>query len=181
MATQALSLRPWREEEDAMTTRLIATGAAVLLLAACGSEPSGGDEDRTVAHYTVDESSGEVSAALETAEGTATMRSGADVPVELPRGFSIFPGADVVSSTVVEQADANGALVTMESDASPEEMVAFYRKQAEAAGAEIDLNMSTDMMQMIGGDAQDGATFSFTATRKGDRTTAQLMVGEAFP
>ncbi|RXZ65649.1 hypothetical protein [Pelagerythrobacter rhizovicinus] len=165
-----------------MAVRLAMVGMAALLLAGCGSEGSGTveGEDGTVAHYKVDEASGEVNATLETADGTATMRSGADVPVELPRGFTIYPGAKVTTNTVFEQADANGALVTMESDASPEEMVAFYRKQAEAAGVEIGLNMNTDTMQMIGGDAPDGATFSFTATRKDGGTTAQLMVGEAF-
>lgn len=165
-----------------MTVRLAMAGMAALLLAGCGSEGSGTveDENGEVAHYKVDESSGEVNATLETADGTATMRSGADVPVELPRGFTIYPGAEVTTNTVFEQADANGALVTMKAEASPEEMVAFYRKQAEAAGVEISLNMNTDTMQMIGGDAPDGATFSFTATRKDDGTTAQLMVGEAF-
>lgn len=165
-----------------MRVRLAMAGMAAVLLAACGSEPSGTaeGEDGTVAHYTVDESSGEVSARLDTAEGIATMRSGADVPVELPRGFTIYPGAEVVSNTVFEQADATGALVTMEAAASPEEMVAFYRKQAEAAGVEIATRMDTEMMQMIGGDAPDGATFTFTATRKDGGTSAQLMVGEAF-
>ena len=165
-----------------MMTRLAIAGAAALLLAGCGSEQSGTveGEDGKVAHYTVDESSGEVSATIETTDGTATMRSGADVPVELPRGFSIYPGAEVLTNTVFKQADANGALVTMEADASPEEMIAFYREEAEEAGVEIAMNMNTDTMQMIGGDTQDGATFSFTATRKGGKTTGQLMVGEAF-
>lgn len=163
-----------------MTVRLAMAGMAALLLVGCGSERSGTveGEDGTVAHYKVDESSGEVNATLETGDGTATMRSGADIPVELPRGFTIYPGAEVTTNTVFEQADANGALLTMESDASPEEMVGFYRKQAEAAGVEIGMNMSTETTQMIGGDAPDGATFSFTATRKNGGTTAQLMVGE---
>ncbi len=165
-----------------MTIRLAIAGAAALLLAGCGSEQSGSVEgdDGTVAHYTIDESSGEVSATIDTVDGTATMRSGADVPVELPRGFSVYPGAEVLTNTVFKQADANGALLTMETEDSPEEMVAFYREQAEDAGVEIAMNISTETMQMIGGDTQDGATFSFTATRKGDKTTGQLMVGEAF-
>jgi len=152
----------------------------VLLLAACGSEKSGTIEtDDGTASYTIDESDGEVTATVDTGEGTATMRAGADVAVDLPQGLSIYPGATVVSNAVFEQADSRGALVTMEADASPAEMIDFYREQAEDAGMEIGLTMNTETMRMIGGKAEDGSSFSFTATQEGGKTTGQLMAGEA--
>ena len=159
-------------------------GAAAVLLAGCGSEQSGtfetdGGESGS---YTVDRSGEEVTATIETAEGTARVQSGAEVPIDLPRGFSIYPGAEIVTNTVFDQADSKGALVTMESDASAEDMIEHYRRQAESAGIELELNLTTDTMRMIGGKAPDGSPFSFTATREdgASKTTGQLMVGEAF-
>ena len=165
-----------------MITRLAIAGAAALLLAGCGSERSGmfETEGGETGAYSVDASGEEITATIKTPEGSATMQSGADVPVDLPRGFSIYPGAEIVTNTVFEQAGSKGALVTMESDAAAAEMIAFYRKQAEGAGIEIELNLDTDTMQMIGGKSADGSPFSFTATKQAEGTTGQLMVGEAF-
>ena len=157
-------------------------GAAALLLAGCGPDRSGTFESDSgeTGSYSVDASGEEVTATIETAEGAARVQSGADVPVDLPQGFSIYPGAEIVTNTVFEQAGSKGALVTMESDAAAAEMIAFYRKQAESAGIEIELNLDTDTMQMIGGKSADGSPFSFTATKQADGATGQLMVGEAF-
>lgn len=161
--------------------RMAIGAVAAMVLAGCGSEPSGTFEtaDGETGTYEVDPSGDGVTASLETADGTATMRSGADVPIDLPQGFTIFPGAEVVTNTVFDQAGSKGALVTMRSDAAPAELVAFYRRQADAAGVEIELNMDTDTMQMIGGKSADGSPFSFTATKEPAGTTGQLMVGGA--
>lgn len=164
------------------TMKQLVIAAAALLLAGCDSESSGSfeTEDGGHADYTIDEATGEVTAAIETADGAASIRSGDSVPVELPQGFSIYPEARIVSNTVFEQSDSSGALVTMETEAGAEDMTAFYRDQAEAAGVEIELDVDTDTMRMIGGKARDGSSFSFTATRSDGNTTGQLMVGEAF-
>lgn len=156
--------------------------ALVLLLAACGGETSGeiGDGRGESGTYAVESGGDGVTARMETADGTAVMRSGPDVPVDLPHGFTIYPGATVTTNTVFEEAGSKGALVTMETDAGPEELVAFYRQQAERAGVDITLDMTTDTMRMIGGKAPDDSPFSFTASDEGERTTGQLMVGEAF-
>ena len=75
--------------------------------------------------------------------------------------------------------DQSGEAVTMAAGASPEDMIAHYRRQAEAAGVDLELDMTTDTMRMIGGKAPDGSAFSFTATAGADGTTGQLMVGQA--
>ena len=51
--------------------------------------------------------------------------------VDLPDGYSIYPGASVVNTTTMNQSDGQGTLVIMQSDASPESMVTFYRQQAQ--------------------------------------------------
>jgi hypothetical protein len=164
-----------------MAMKRLAIVAFLPLLPACGSDPAPGVQGGESGTYAVDTAGEGVSARMETADGTATMRSGADVPVDLPDGFTVYPGAQVTANTVFEEPGSKGALLTMEADAAPEAMIAFYRRQAEGAGVDLTLDMTTDSMRMIGGKAPDGSPFSFTATPSADGpTTAQLMAGEAF-
>ena len=150
------------------------------LLLACSSESSGTfeTEDGERGSYSIDQQSGETVARITTDDGTAEMRSGENVPVNLPAGFSLYPGASVVSNTTFSQADAKGSLVIMTSSATPEELSGFYRQQAEKAGIDIQLELSVEGGKMIGGESEDGHSFSFNANRESDETTAQLMVGE---
>jgi hypothetical protein len=160
-------------------TAIILAGSAVLALAACGSETSGEftTEDGENAEYAIDEATGETSMTIKGPEGTATLRSGADVPVSLPQGFSLFPGSKVVSNTVVDQPDGKGTMVMFESEAGADKVVAHYRDQAKAAGFEVQLEMTTNGTTMIGGERKaDGATLSVTATT-GDTTTGQIIIG----
>ncbi len=162
-----------------MRATLVLATPLALILAACGSETSGTfeGEDGEVGEYTIDESTGETTATITTEEGTMTMRSGSDVPVDLPGGFTVYPGAEVVSNTVVNQGQGSGNLVTMTSPDSPQEVAAYYKSQAEAAGITIQMEMATNGMQMIGGESQDGLTFSVMASPADEGTSAQLTVG----
>jgi len=163
------------------TTALALMGSAAIMLAACGSETSGTftTEDGGNAEYTIDKDSGETSMTVEGPDGTATMRSGADVPVDLPIGFSLFPGSTVITNTVVNQPDGKGTMVMFESDGMADAVMAHYRKQAEAAGFDIQLEMNTNGSMMIGGERKaDGSTMSITATANaGDKTTGQIIIG----
>jgi hypothetical protein len=157
-----------------------ASGAAVML-AACGSETSGEftTEDGDTAEYTIDKDSGETSMTVEGPDGTATLRSGTDVPVSLPQGFSLFPGSTVITNTVVSQDDGQGTMVMFETKGAADKVVTHYRDQAKAAGFDIQLEMNTNGTMMIGGERKaDGSTLSVTATPgEGDKTTGQLIIG----
>lgn len=160
---------------------LILTSSAALTLAACGSETSGKftTEDGENAEYTIDEATGETSMTIKSEDGTATLRSGADVPVSLPDGISLFPGSKVVTNTVVKQPDGQTTMVMFETNAAADKIVAHYRQQAQAAGFDIQLEMNTNGTLMIGGERKrDGSTLSVTATTNdGDATTGQIMIG----
>ncbi len=163
-----------------MTAMILASGGA-LLLTACGSETSGEftTEDGKNAEYTIDKDSGETSMTIKGEDGEATLRSGADVPVTLPDGFSLYPGSKVVTNTVVNQPDGQGTMITFEADASAEDVVKHYRDQAKAAGFDIQLEMNTNGTRMIGGEIKDkGSSLSVTATdNDGDKTTGQIIIG----
>lgn len=158
------------------------TSAALLLLAACGSEQEGQftTEEGERGEYSIDPATGETTARIETEEGTATLRSGASVPVDLPEGITIYPGAGVVSNTVVDHADGSGAMVTLRSEDTPQKIAAHYRREAKAAGYAISLEMTIEDGTLIGGERPDGAVFSLNTTRDTDGSTlAQLMIGAA--
>lgn len=167
--------------------RLTAFTAAALVIAGCSSENSKSADETTEAEthdaatrgsYDFDATTGETRASYTDDEGTTTtMRSGEKVPVSLPAGFAVYPGAKVTNNTRVEQADGLLVLLNLESEATPGEMVAFYRKQAEEAGIDVETALTTGPMTMIGGEDGDGTSFSFTATRNGEATEAQLSLG----
>ncbi|ALE16170.1 hypothetical protein AMC99_00867 [Altererythrobacter epoxidivorans] len=151
-----------------------------LFLSACGSEKSGSfeTEDGEQGTYEIDQATGETTARIETDDGTAVMRSGKNVAIDLPNGFAVYPGSEVVSNTTFSQGDTKGALLTFESGAEPVELVEYYRKQAEAAGIEIELELNVNDGMMIGGSDKTGQSFTLNANREGSKTTAQLMVGK---
>lgn len=128
--------------------------------------------------YDFDNETGETRASYRNDDGTTTtMRSGEAVPVDLPAGFTLYPAANVVNNTRVQQPDGAMVLLNLESADQASELVGFYRKQAEQAGITVDLELDTGPMTMIGGQGKDGTSFSFTATRDEEITRAQLSVG----
>ncbi|MEQ5788647.1 hypothetical protein J3454_12150 [Erythrobacter sp. NFXS35] len=155
-------------------------GGAMLVLVACGSETSGEftTEDGN-AEYTIDGDSGETSMTIRGKDGTATLRSGADVPADLPDGFSLYPGAKVITNTVVDQPDGKGTMVMFETEAAADKVMAHFRQQAEDAGFAIQIDANMNGSLMIGGERKaDGSTLSVTATPgEGDATTGQLIIG----
>ncbi|MFW2351538.1 hypothetical protein [Qipengyuania sp.] len=164
--------------------RLAAFATAAVALAGCSSEGSpptqeGAEpEEAPRGSYDIDSETGETRARHTDTDGTTTtLRSGEKVPVALPAGFSLYPGARVTNNTRVEQADGLLVLLNFESAAMPEDLARFYRTQAEAAGIEVDTSLQSGPMTMIGGESAEGTSFSFTATRKDEMTQAQLSVG----
>ena len=162
---------------------LVMVCGSALALVACGSETSGEftTADGENAEYTIDKDTGETSMTIKGEDGEATLRSGADVPVTLPDGFTLFPGSKVVTNTVVDQPDGKGTMVTFETDAPADKVVAHYRDAAKAAGFDIQLEMTTNGTMMVGGERKaDGSSLSVTATG-GEPTTGQIIIGTKKP
>ena len=161
------------------TPRSLLLVATILGLSACGPEKTEpADSDATESgEYSVDRTSGETTASIEGPEGTTTMRSGANVPVRLPAGFTLYSEAQVVSNTVVGRGEGEGTLVTFTSDASPEEIAAHYRRETRSAQIDIEVDATINGGTMLVGRSKDGLSFSLNATPQGDATQAQIMVG----
>lgn len=157
-----------------------ATFGAVLL-AACGSSDEGTivTEDGERVEYDVDRDGGDTQITMRGEDGEeVVINSGRGAnSVDLPDGFSLYPGARVISTANINQADGQGSMVMMQSDASPDEMVSFYRRQAEDAGIAIQMEMNSNGNAMIAGEGEGGVSFSFNATPSDDGTLGQLMIG----
>ncbi|MEP3421875.1 MAG: hypothetical protein ABJN35_09095 [Erythrobacter sp.] len=155
-----------------------------MALTACGSENSGTftTEDGETGEYTIDQDSGAASMTIDTPDGEVSMRSGAAVDVDLPDGFTIVDGAEVLSTTIIDQADSKGALVTFNTDRTPDQVVEHFRAQAEAAGIDIQIETSINGGRMLGGESPSGTTFSITAYPAGEngdsRTNGQLVLAK---
>ncbi|MGB3712209.1 MAG: hypothetical protein WA985_11015 [Erythrobacter sp.] len=162
----------------------LGTGSLALIvaatLAACGSDASDADSEgaaNTSTDYTIDSDTGEERMTISTPEGDIAMRSGTDVPIDLPDGFDIIADARITSNTVVDQADGKGAIVGFESDATPDEVMRYYREQAEAAGIDIEVDLTVNDGRVLGGRNGSGTTFSLNASPIEGGTRAQLVVG----
>lgn len=159
---------------------IVAAAGAALAVSGCGSETSGEftGEDGETGQYTVDRETGETTMSVRTDEGVSTMRAGPDVEPDLPDGWSIYPGADVVAAANIGGAQGEGAMVTMTVDASREDIIEHYRAEAEAAGYEIEIELTTAAGMVLSGEREDGARFSATASTAGEdgKSTVQLTL-----
>ncbi|MXO62178.1 hypothetical protein [Qipengyuania oceanensis] len=153
---------------------------APLALAACGSEKSGtfDDGEGGEGSYTVDQDGDATVATVTNGDGTATLKSGPNVKVQLPEGFTLYPGATVANNTSFGGDGGQGALINMTSTDDPAKLVEFYRKQAGAAGYEITMDARMGDQQAIVGENKAGTKFTFNASPGEGGSQAQLMVAE---
>lgn len=150
---------------------------AAALVSACGSERSGTIKtDDGEAEYTVDTRTGATNVEIETADGTATVRSGADVQVKLPAGISVYPGSDVITSTSASQGEQRVESVMLRTSDSVDKVIAFYRSQAERIGIEIQGQMSSGDMSAFNGRSDSVEQLGVVATRSDEGTIVQLTV-----
>lgn len=153
--------------------------AAATALASCGSEKSGTFEtgEGEKGSYTVDNSNGDTNVTIKTDEGEFAMQSGPGVAADLPDGFTIYPGATVVSNTKLKHNEGSNVSVMMTTPASAEEVLAFYRPQAAAAGIDITTEYKNQASSMIGGQDEAGSAFVLHVTPGSDgETTVNLSV-----
>ena len=152
--------------------------ASALVLTACesGSDRAITDEEGAeVGTYSMED--GETSASLRLEDGSVTaMRSGARVPVDLPDGFTIAPGLTVLNNTNVERGAGRYVMLSMQGTQPVEELVAYYRREAVAAGVGINVDVTTGDSTTIAGEGADGLAFSLMASRSGEVTAVQLTV-----
>ena len=154
--------------------------SAALALAACGSESSGTFETEDgQGTYTVDrDMDGSADINIKTDDGELNIQTGGQLAGDMPDGFSLYPGASVISSSRFSQGEGEGMLVMMQTADSPDSLTDFYRKQAEAAGHEIRMEVTTAQGKMISGKNEAGDVFSLNVSTDDEGlATGQLSLG----
>ena len=154
--------------------------AGVLALTACGSSEEGtvSDEDGVeVGSYAM--ANGETTASIRGEDGSVTsMRSGSQVAANLPEGFTLADGLTVLNTTNVERGEGRYLMLTMEGSQPVSDVVSHYRKEALAAGVDVNVDVSTGETTTIAGESKDGLAFSLMASRSGDKTAVQLTLNQ---
>ena len=102
------------------------------------------------------------------------MRSGAMVPVVLPPGLTIYPGATIVRTTRVEGAGARRTLVEFETPDPVAKVMQFYRSQAVAAGTKLTLDLGGEDRASLGGVMKGGGRMALAARAAGPVTRVEL-------
>lgn len=157
----------------------IAVAIAVLFLAGCENRA---DRNEAAAPPTASPTltSGEERHRIERpGEAAATFRSGAKVPVSLPPGFTLYPGAEVVSNTRVERGGVQRVLVVFKTPDPLDKVMLFHRGQAEAAGVGLTVDLAGKDRASLAGHGIRGVAFALTAQRQGGGTRAELSFGPA--
>lgn len=163
--------------------RKLAICAATVLLAACGSSDDDSDftvetEDGT-AEYDVDRDGDGAEIRFTDGDGNETVinTGGSGGEVNLPAGFTLYPGADVIMNNTMSGSTGEGVQLMMRSSDSADDLLAHYRGEAEAAGIEIGMEMNTADSKVIIGEGPDGLSFSFNTSEADGETTGMLTVG----
>lgn len=150
---------------------------AALTLAACG----GGGDDETVVRSdqgTITASRDGESVTVQGADGSsAVIGAGAEGAVAGPDYAQPYPGSRVVS-TVNAPGDGAG-MTTLETDADPEAIIAFYRERAEAAGLTPRASMTMGDTRQFGATGPDGEEFNVVVSPQGDRSTVAVTWDQA--
>ena len=130
-------------------------------------------------HFGFDAKAGETRAQITTSEGTTQLRSGDKVQPHLPRGFTLYPHAEIVDVTQVTRGDGFSLLLTMNSRDGAGAIAQFYRQQAVSAGVAIDVTIATPDGSTLSGQAPDGLRFSLYSRpgEKGSRAQLSLSRG----
>jgi hypothetical protein len=105
--------------------------------------------------------------------------AGASAPDAAPAFAALYPGAQVEGRPLQAGGEAGaGSLVTFTTDATPDQVVAFYRERAEAAGLRSVTGMNQGAARAYGaaGDQANGPSLQVVAAPT-DAGTTSVQLG----
>ena len=153
-----------------------------LALSACGdSEATSVTSVDGTTEYEVSGAGDDTQVRMSDAEGNeAVFTGGSDAAgeLELPDGYALYPGAVVEASSTFYGSQGSGVMVTFATDASSQELVEHYRKQATSAGVVIDTDARTGDEWMIAGEGPGGLSFSLQTSADGSGSSGILVIAQ---
>jgi len=150
--------------------------AVAAALAACNSGTTVTTDDGK--EVTV-EGNGSDGLSIQSKDGEFNVQSGPNAKVTLPAGFTAYPGAEIISNVNMDSNGKQVSTLTMNTNAGLDQVVAFYKKQAIAAGVDVSTEINAGEAVMLGGESKAGLVFGLNAgpADKGG-TTAHLSLSE---
>lgn len=170
---------------------------ALLATAACGG--AGGERDNGEAAPTQVAADAPAASASAGANGAnasdaaggapATAATAGDAPVAAALGKAdaeaavaalgvpLFPGATMVSSIVGDDAGQRGAMVTLETSATPAEVASFYRDRLGRAGFAIKAQANVGDVRLLGGEKGNRSLAIQVSQKQGGGSTVALVSG----
>jgi hypothetical protein len=149
-----------------------------VIVAGCGksSEHTYATKDGNV---TVTNSGSGEHMTVNSANGTATVEFNANggVQAAMPDFAPLYPGAKVTSSVVANNTNGTkGAQVAFTVAATPADVIAFYKKNVDAAGLPQTMNMSQgDTMMLMAG--KDKKSVAVTVSKQDTGSQVVLIWG----
>lgn len=154
--------------------------AAALLLAACGDPATGAyaSGEYEPADPASPPAAKPTRSAITGPDGERVVQeTGSEVAVSLPKGFSLYPQALVISNTVTRSAKASQSTLMFRTTDAPADIAEFYKAQAEKAGMDITIDLNFDEHFTIAGDrATDGTQMTVTASREVGEEVSTAML-----
>lgn len=153
------------------------------IVAACGSndEVASGtftDADGNEGSYSVSGNDENAEMTFKSDDGEVKFTTGNKASENLPMGVKLYPGADVQTSIQGMGEGQSGAMVVFKSDDSQDKVLEFYKGQMKSLGIDIQTELKTGDMQMIGGEQKDGKVFNVTVTKEQTGgVVANLLIG----
>lgn len=169
-------------------TLILTATAAALMLAACGSksetevasgtytDPATGKSADYKVTSDVNGENGNIS--IKTEDGEVNF-GGSAANAKLPAGFTLYPGAKVTGGMTASGKDGDSGLASFEVKGQAADVIAHYRKQAEAAGLKVSSEIKAGDTMMFGAEKPDGGKggVQVTATQAGDMVNGTLSYG----
>lgn len=155
-------------------TAALAALALTSALAACGDASPGETRRETPGGAVTTEGSGEdmtTTVRGENGEG-AVIGSGSEAASAGPVYSRPYPGSRVVSSVITETEGAG--LITFETDAQPDTVIAYYRQRMEEADLTPRADMTLGGTRHFGAESDSGGELNVVIAPQGDRSVVTV-------
>lgn len=96
---------------------------------------------------------------------------------KMPAGFSLYPGATLDGGLTMAGSDGSGGIANFEVKANGKDVLAFYRKQAEANGMTVTSEFMSGSVHMITAEKESGPVRSvnFQIVPEGELVRAHIV------
>lgn len=148
---------------------------AALMLSACGNGSDGSTEEAVEGGSVQTEAAREDTTAAVTDEDGAGATIGTEAAASADSGPAFtrpFPDSRVVSSVTSPTDDAG--LITFQTDAAPETIIAYYRERAGEAGFNTLAEMTMGDSRHFGAEAPSGGEFNVVVTPQDGQSTVTV-------